>query len=88
MYPSFKLGSHPTIEVTGITFDSRKVKPGVVFVAIERWGQLKMGSGMSIDFMPYFNRSFRRSPTRRALAIMVSDGLTAVLETKKLPSTT
>jgi len=30
----------------------------------------------------------RWSPTRSALAIMVSDGLTAVLDTKKLPSTT
>ena len=60
MYPSFKLGSPPTVEVTGITFDSRKVKPAVVFVAIrgyshDGYGKMgqkikdkmrKMGSGM------------------------------------------
>jgi len=40
MYPSFKLGSHPTVEVTGITFDSRKVKPGVAFVAIRGYSQM------------------------------------------------
>jgi hypothetical protein len=39
-------------------------------------------------FFIYLSRAKRRSPTLRALAIIVSVGLTAALEGKKLPSTT
>jgi hypothetical protein len=35
----------------------------------------------------YFNLSINRSPTLRALAIIVKAGLTAALDGKKLPST-
>jgi len=44
----------------------------------------------SFYLCPYLHPSLsmRWSPTRSALAMMVSDGLTAVLDTKKLPSTT
>jgi hypothetical protein len=37
---------------------------------------------------PYFNLSNNRSPTRKALAIIVRVGFTAALDLKKLPSTT
>src|SRR6516162_10723360 len=39
-----------------------------------------------LDDVP--RRCFRCSPTRKALAIIVSAGLTAALDGKKLPSTT
>jgi hypothetical protein len=35
----------------------------------------------------YFNLSINRSPTLKALAIIVKAGLTAALDGKKLPST-
>lgn len=41
-----------------------------------------------IDKPIYCNLSINRSPTLRALAIIVKAGLTAALEGKKLPSTT
>lgn len=40
------------------------------------------------ELAAYFSRSINRSPTLRALAIIVNAGLTAALDGKKLPSTT
>ncbi len=65
-------------------------KPAVAGLASVGMVSTTAAKALSVnqEFVVYDNCSIRRSPTRKAFAIIVSAGLTLALDGKKLPSTT